>query len=344
MNDSKHGEELKKTVAKRKYAEAFLVFITGKPQGIGFVDMMEELKIASPSTLTRNLKILLDEDRIVKIGKKYYPSGADFAVPTFRKIMDVIEKAVRTADTDKGKEPDPAAMIALAELTGKPGNPPPYVYSALPEDRDILALERLLEYIISGKIAGMESFKPLLSQFLLACFRFRAQNGMGINKSLLAKARRIEEMLFESEEIGGSLSSKLANLFDSAWYFIYAFLCETKDKQISAILDRILEFTEEKIKSAYRGNTEKKDNPNTLGEELDSIKHKIQNVLWCDQLMEVLFNRQFELFQRQLRSVSIPLLADFYGDLRWYAITQHHRQSGSGAAKPQPHARVEGSG
>jgi len=280
---------------------------------------------------------------IVKIGKKYYPSGADFAVPTFRKIMDVIETAVRTADTDKGKEPDPASMIALAELTGKPGHPPPYVYSALPEDRDILALECLLEYIISGKIAGMESFKPLLSQFLLACFRFRAQNGKGIGKPLLAEVRRIEEMLFKSKEIRGSLSKPVIPS-DSAWYLIYASLCETKDKQISAILDRILEFTEEKIKNAYRGNTGKKDNPNTLGEELDSIKHKIQNVLWCDQLMEVLFNRQFELFQRQLRSVSIPLLADFYGYLRWYAITQHHTQSGSGAAKPQPHARVEGSG
>jgi len=187
-----------------------------------------------------------------------------------------------------------------------------------------------------------ESCLPLpFSPFLLACFRFRAQNGTGIDKSLLAKARRIEEMLFESEEIGGSLSSKLANLFDSAWYFIYASLCETKDKQISAILDRILEFTEEKIKSAYHGNTRKKDNPNTLGEELESIRLKIRDVLWCDQLMEVLFNRQFELFQRQLRSVSIPLLAYFYGDLRWCAITKHHPQSGSGAAKPQPHARVE---
>jgi len=50
--------------------------------------------------------------------------------------------------------------------------------------------------------------------------------------------------------------------------------------------------------------------------------------------MEVLFNRQFELFQRQLRSVSIPLLADFYGDLRRYAITEHNPQSGSGAANP----------
>jgi len=343
MNGSKHKATHTKTVVKRKYAEAISAFITSKPQGIGFVDMMEELTIASPSTLTRNLKILLDEGRIVRIGNLYYPSGADFAVPTFRKIMDVIMKAVRMADTVKGREPDPAAMIALGELMGTAGHPPPYKYTALLDDHDILTLEKLLVHIISGRIAGMESYVPWLSQFLMGGFRFRTQNGMGIGKPLLSEARRIEEMLFASEEIGGSLS-RSAKILDSAWYFIYAYLCEAKDMQISAILDRILEYTDEKIKSAHHGNTGKKDNPDTLGEEVENIRLKIRNALWCDQLMEVLFNRQFELFQRQLRSVSIPMLADFYGDLRRYAIEDRNPQSGSGAANPQPQDTEKGPG
>jgi DNA-binding Lrp family transcriptional regulator len=348
MNDSKLIARNKKTVVTRKYSEAISTFITKKPQGVHFKDVQEELTIVSPSTVSRNLKFLLGEGRIVKIGKKYYPSGADFAVPTFRQIIDVIVKAVRTADTDKEKEPHPAVRIALAELMGTPGHPSPYEYFALPDERDILTLEYLLEYIISGKITGMESFTPGLSQFLLACFRFRARNGMEINKPLLVETRRIEKTLFEYEGIEGSLSEPAQPSDDdfrrSAWYFIYTLLCETKDRQISDITDRILKFSEDESNKMKLENTEKRDNTARLEEELNSIKHKIRNVLWCDQLREVLFNRQFELFQKQLLSVSRPLLADFYGDLRQYAIAEHNSQTGSGAANSQIKDTAKGPG
>jgi hypothetical protein len=350
MNDSKLKATDKKIVAKRKYAEAISAYITKKPQGIGFVDMMEELKIASPSTLTRNLKILLDEGRIIKIGNLYYPSGADFAVPTFRKIIEVIKKAAMMADAGRGKEPSPAAMIALGELLGTAGHPPPYKYAALPDEHDILTLEKLLVHIISGRIAGMESYMPLLSQFLTACFRFRAQNGMGVSRPLLSEARRIEELLFEHEGIGVSLSNPTRTTDDedefkrSAWYFIYTLLCEAKDMQISAILDRILKIPEDESGRMKRENTKKTDGTAGLEKELQSIRHKIRNILWCDQLREVIFNRQFEFFQKQIGSASMPLLADFYGDLRRFAIEEHNPQSGSGDANTKAQGTAQDSG
>jgi len=348
MNGSKHGVESKKTVPTGKYAEAISAFIISKPQGIGFVDMMEELTIASPSTLTRNLKILLGEGRIIKIGNLYYPSGADFAVPTFRKIIEIIRKAVTMADAGRGKEPDPAAMIALGELLGTAGHPPPYKYEALPDEHDILTLEKLLVHIISGRITGMESYVPWLSQFLMACFRFRAQNGMGVGRPLLSEARRIEEMLFEHEGIVVSLSNPThttdGEFGKSAWYFIYTLLCEAKDMQISAILDRILKIPEDESGRMKRENTKKTDGTAGLEKELQSIRHKIRNILWCDQLREVIFNRQFEFFQKQIGSASMPLLADFYGDMRRYAIEDRNPQSGSGDANTKAQGMAQDSG
>ena len=55
-------------------------------------------------------------------------------------------------------------------------------------------------------------------------------------------------------------------------------------------------------------------------ENLDKIRNAIRNGLWCRQLKELMFRRQFEFFQSQLGNASKPVLADFYGDLRRFAM------------------------
>jgi len=58
----------------------------------------------------------------------------------------------------------------------------------------------------------------------------------------------------------------------------------------------------------------------------------------------VLFNRQFEIFQKQFASASRHLIADFYGDLRQYAIEDHNSQSSSVAANSHAHGTAKGPG
>jgi DNA-binding HxlR family transcriptional regulator len=333
MNDSKKNREKNKTIVKEKYSEAIFGYITKNPQGVRFNEVQNELKIASPSTVSRNLKYLVNEGRIVQIENGYYPAGADFALPTFRKIIEVITPATRVSEA--GNKPDPTVKIALEELIGMPGHPSPYQYSALPNDVDLLTLENILESIINGKISGMEGFITGLAQFISGSFRNRLDNDLEINTVLVGKIRTLEELLFEREGISESLSR--GKIQDSAWYFIYTILCELKDKQISVILDRILTFSDKVGNGMKPANHEKVEDSSNISmeEKLNNIKNKIRNDLWCKQLRDVLFSRQFELFQRQLSRSSNPLLADFYGDLRQYAIGDHNQENGSSSKQTE---------
>ena len=305
---------MEKVKVNNKYTQAIEEYLEKTPQGATFGKIGRELKIPD-STLDRALKLLLKEGSIVK-NRAYYPAGANLAIPTFRQLMDIMKDAAKTLRAGQaGISPinEAKVRIALGELTGVPGHPSPYPYHALPDDSDILTLENVLEAMADGKLAGLETFTESLSQFIAGALRFRIEHDKSIPPPLVANVRGIEHKLFNGRHV---LSGMESGKIDSAWMFIYGLLCDMHDRQVGAVLDRILDYVDESRQENSKGEHLK----DTSAENLDRIERAIRNDLWCGQLKEVMFRRQLEFFQSQLKNASRPALADFYGDLRGFAM------------------------
>ena len=309
---------MKGTKGSRKNAKVILEYINNNQKGVTFSEMKQDLKIVD-STLDRNLKLLLDEGRIVK-NRAYYPVGANFAIPTFRMIMQGIEEEFKFFESKGEFKNEKKVGVLFDELFGAPGHPAPYNYAALPEDNDILTLEKLLDSLLdknpeSRYITG-------LSHFIASCFRYRSKDKKPKNV-LINELSELEESLFKHDKITMLMEDgDQDKIFNSGWFSIYSVLYGKNGldaKRIDDVLDRIL-------KPVNSGGSQGKpvSNKDTVEdketqEKLYNIKMAIRNVLWCEQLKNALYRKQFELFDKQFKSDNEQLI-EFYGDLRRFAM------------------------
>jgi DNA-binding HxlR family transcriptional regulator len=300
MNESNNDTKRPKTKVRNKYSRVLIEYINANPQGVHFSEVQEKTKIPD-STLARTLTVLAGSGEIVKAGKKYYPVGANFAIPTFSAIMHALGEETKSIEKEKNHAASARVKIALNELLGVPGHPSPYLYFSLPDNKDILIMEEFLEAIIDRKVQNLNDYLPDLARFVHACFTFRVNAKMEIPRALSAKMRDVEKQLFENDEILSMLDR--GEIGNDAWLEIYLTLCDLNDRQIADILNRIVEHAE-----------------NADDEALGKIKIVMRNNLWCPCLKDLLYNRQFEFFNRQLEKSSKPALAAFYSDIRKYAI------------------------
>lgn len=300
MNESNNNIIRKKTKATNKYSGVIIEYINANPQGVRFSEVRGDRKIPD-STLARALTMLAVSGEIVKAGNKYYPVGANFAIPTFSAIMHVLDEETKSIERENNHAASARIEVALNELLGVPGHPSPYPYSSLPDNKDVLIMEELLEEIIDKKVQNLNEYLPGLARFVHACFISMVSAKKEYSRALSAKLRSIEKKLFDSGEILSGLDK--SQLSNEAWHEIYLTLCDLNDRQISAILDRIVEHAE-----------------NANDEALGKIKIVIRNKLWCPRLKDLICSRQFEFFNSQLQRSSQPALAAFYGDIRRYAM------------------------
>jgi hypothetical protein len=333
MNKSKNEELNHENERELKYTKRIIEILDHDPKGMSFTEIKRTLENpdSTPdrseirdSTLDRNLKRLIAENKISKSNKKYFPTEGDIQSQIFSDVMDEIDEAVRIlhhAGASKStmiKNSDVNTQklhVALIELLGTQGQPPLYNYFKNAEKFDILSLVRLLSSIQESRLPDFAEFSFSLADFIRRC---PVINGMNADNVLKKEIQRLEEKFFSSESIE-NIVVKYNGVSDeikkTAWYAMYECLSNLNGNYLSGILDRFIKIADPGTPYVHNGND---DSSATIQRRVIVL---IRNELWNQPLKETLSHRQREFFEKQKEKAVNSEVSLFYHRLREIIVT-----------------------
>lgn len=324
MNESKMIVHQLKDERKPKHIEAILDYLNSHPHGSTFTELSDGVRIPD-STLSRSLRYGTFHGSVVRLNKRYYPSNGDFSMPTFTSAMEVIHDTAKKMEFyNKMKPATEELKVVLAEILGVPGHPSPYHYYNLVGETDMLDLEKILLAAIRGDLGNLGQFTQSLANFIRASLLTATERNQKLNKEIVRILREIDKELFIEEQIFSKIDN--GGIDKTSWIQIYDALCILKDNQVSLVLDRLIEEAEKirangkQLQKASKSAKELVNDINDTQEHLQNLIKVIQNDLRKPTLVSILYHRQIELFNKQIKYASFPNLSTFFSDLRRFAI------------------------
>jgi len=104
--------------------------------------------------------------------------------------------------------------------------------------------------------------------------------------------------------------------------FVYSVLCKSgTDTPVSDILNRFIEHAKEPSRAG-----QKKDSGIVPSEAFNNIAETIRNDLWTGVLANMLYHRQIEFFNEQLKYAENHAMSGFFASLRSYDIEWWKKQ------------------
>ena len=320
MNDSKKPNVIQIKERKLRHIDSIIKYVNKYPQGVTFTELRDSERIPD-STLSRSLKFGIAHGHIIRHNGKYFPASGNFALPIFRMAMEVIHDGNKKSEiTGKPQYDNEKLNVVLGEVVGIPGHPSSYVYHKLATDTDILDLEKILLTIIKGELKEFNKFTWSLANFIRACVSYAAERSLELRKEIVRILREIEALLFDEEDVLSKIEKREVD--KASWYVIYLTLCNLEDNQISLVLDRLIEYAEhignDKEKMQKRGKSEEDSSRETdeSQDDFQKIIQVIRNELWQDTLIDILYRRNLEFFNKQLKYAAKPDLSGFFRELR----------------------------
>ncbi|MEM4067940.1 MAG: hypothetical protein QXV17_13890 [Candidatus Micrarchaeaceae archaeon] len=309
MNESMSDTIMKRGERKLKFSESIIEEVNKYPEGTTFSELRQNLKIPD-STLSRSLERLCRDQTIFKSNGKYYPSSGNFAIPTFSIAMEAVKGLLYKRIPSDLQENVLKARISLSEILGSPGYAAPYPYSAIADDGDILDFVRLLKRI--SEFPDLKNFEFSLAQFIRIWVSIKKKKGEVPRKPIVKELEEAEKETFE--KIKNNIFDKefVWRIQDEAWYELYEALSECESGRVAGIFDDLMMD----LKMEW--------NNSDLKAKIEVLNNLFFTKLWNPSWCKVIYFRQAELFQDQLKySAKKPELSLFIQNLRSMAIKDY---------------------
>ncbi len=239
MEENVNKDNIKNRRSPNIIRESLLNKIRDNPNGLRFLVLQNTLKL-SPSVLSRNLKIMERELKVIKESNLYRPSGADISQSFLDRVIKEVDHYLlnRWRKLAKKDDEEKVLKIALSEILPVAGRPESYVYEKIIDDKQLISLLDLLQQFANDGSGLINEFMEPLAQFIERYVRIQVSDGESrLNRELQRLLESIEEDIFRSTGAG---ESRIELLKKSAWLPIYRSLIASKSNKIMKVFARLI--------------------------------------------------------------------------------------------------------